>query len=80
MEIVRRKSLGPDGNQLIARANQKSIPLLWDRYESQLPLDARSIFPARHQSHGAEAPRVKMESAPSLCVFPPGLLLAKPMS
>jgi len=39
MESVRRKSLGPDGNQLIARANQKSIPLLWDRYESQLPLD-----------------------------------------
>ncbi|MBU1209251.1 MAG: hypothetical protein KKH04_20370 [Proteobacteria bacterium] len=39
MESVRRKSLSPDGNQLIARANQKSIPLLWDRYESQLPLD-----------------------------------------
>jgi len=39
MESVRRKSLFSAGNQLISRAYERGIPLLWERYEAQLPLD-----------------------------------------
>jgi len=39
MENVRRKTLSSVGDQLITRAYEKNIPLIWERYESQLPLD-----------------------------------------